>query len=56
MEFMAETGYTPHIKRIGLPDRFVEHGSVDELYALCGMDEESIVAAISECVRGGAKQ
>ena len=56
MEFMAENGYTPRIKRIGLPDRFVEHGSVAELYALCGMDEESIAAAISECVRGGAKQ
>ena len=42
-EFMADKGYTPRIKRIGIPDRFVEHGSIPELYNLCGMDAESIV-------------
>lgn len=42
LEFMADNGYTPKVQRIGVPDRFVEHGTVQELYALCGMDEESI--------------
>ena len=42
LEFMADNGYRPHVQRIGVPDRFVEHGTVQELYALCGMDEDSI--------------
>ena len=41
-EFMSENGYSPRIKRIGIPDRFVEHGTIPELYKLCGMDAESI--------------
>ena len=42
LEFMSDHGYTPTIKRIGLPDKFVQHGTVTELYQLCGMDENSI--------------
>lgn len=46
LEFMADNGYAPHIERIGLPDSFVEHGSPQELYQLCGMDEEAIYQRI----------
>lgn len=42
MEFMAENGYTSRIQRIGINDTFVEHGSIPELFRLCGMDAESI--------------
>ena len=42
LEFMSERGYTPVIKRIGIPDSFVQHGTLEELYRLCGMDEDSI--------------
>ena len=42
LEFMADHDYTPQVKRIGIPDVFVEHGSPEELYHLCGMDEEGI--------------
>lgn len=42
LEFMADNGYTPRIERIGLPDHFVEHGSIQQLHQLCGIDEESI--------------
>ena len=31
-EFMCEHGYTPRIKRIGIPDAFIEHGSIPELF------------------------
>jgi 1-deoxy-D-xylulose-5-phosphate synthase len=48
VEFMAENGYTPRIKRIGVADAFVEHGSIPELYSLCGMDAKSIAQAIKE--------
>ena len=43
LEFMADNGYTPQVRRIGVPDKFVEHGPVQELYRLCGMDEDEIV-------------
>lgn len=43
LEFMADHGYAARVKRIGIPDRFVEHGNVQELYKLCQMDEDGIV-------------
>jgi 1-deoxy-D-xylulose-5-phosphate synthase len=48
MEFMADNGYTPRIRRIGIADAFVEHGSIPELYSLCGMDADSIAKTIKE--------
>ena len=48
LEFMADNGYYPHVKRVGLPDEFVEHGCVKELYHLCGMDEEGILKELKE--------
>lgn len=47
LEFMADQGYAPRVKRIGLPDSFIEHGTPDELYHLCGMDEEGIYNALT---------
>jgi 1-deoxy-D-xylulose-5-phosphate synthase len=47
-EFMADNGYSPRIRRIGVGDTFVEHGSITELYHLCGMDAASIARAIKE--------
>lgn len=41
-EFMADHNYSAEIKRLGIPDRFVEHGSQQQLYAECGYDEEGI--------------
>ena len=51
LEFMADNGYTPKVKRIGVPDRFIEHGSVPELFKLCGMDSESIAEVVKEMVK-----
>lgn len=47
LEFMADHGYKPDVKRIGVPDTFVEHGTVAELHHLCGMDEEGICRQLS---------
>ncbi len=46
LEFMADNGYTPQVVRIGIPDHFVEHGTVKQLYHLCSMDEEGIIKAL----------
>ncbi len=45
-EFMTQNGYSPRIKRIGVPDRFIEHGTIEEQYRLCGMDAGSISQAL----------
>ena len=48
LEWLSDHGYTPTVKRMGMPDEFVEHGTVAELKRICNMDIDSIVAAIKE--------
>ena len=48
MEWMSDHGYQPCIKRLGLPDQFVEHGKVSELHAIVGIDQESIKETINQ--------
>lgn len=45
-EFMTENGYTPRIRRIGVPDQFIEHGTISQLFKICGMDAERIFKTI----------
>lgn len=47
-EFAAQNGYTQKLIPLGLPDRFVTHGSVAELHKECGIDAESIAKMILE--------
>lgn len=42
LEWMSDNGYMPSIKRLGLPDQFIEHGTVPELREIAGIDKESI--------------
>lgn len=46
LEYLADHHYTPEVVRMGLPDKFVEHGSVPELYKIVGLDEDSIVKTL----------
>ena len=46
MEFMSDGGYDTRVVRMGIEDHFVQHGSVDELYRICGLDEDSIYEKI----------
>lgn len=48
VEYMADNGYNPVIRRMGLPDRFIEHGSTPQLLHLCHIDEDAIISALSE--------
>jgi 1-deoxy-D-xylulose-5-phosphate synthase len=45
LEFMADHGYTAKVKRLGIPDAYIEHGTQDELYKECGFDVEGMVVA-----------
>jgi len=42
IEFMSENGYQAKIKRLGIPDAYIEHGEPHELLKECGFDEDSI--------------
>jgi len=48
LEFFSENNYTPMVKRVGLPDQFVEHGSITELNRLCGLDKKGIEKAVRD--------
>ena len=48
LEWMNDHGYHPQITRLGLPDEFVEHGTVEELQHIVGIDKEAILAAINK--------
>lgn len=45
-EWMADHHYTPEIVRLGLPDEFVEHGTVSELRRIVGIDKATIIQHI----------
>lgn len=45
LEYMAEKGYRNKIKMLGIPDKFIEHGTPDELYKECGIDSNGITSA-----------
>lgn len=46
LEWMSDHGYTPVVHRLGMPDHFVEHGSVGQLRQMCGYDKDNIKRVI----------
>ena len=48
LEWMNEHDYHPKVTILGMPDEFVEHGTVAELQKIVGVDTESIIKAITE--------
>ena len=47
-EYLADNGRTLNLLRLGLPDKFVEQGTQDELLALCGLQPEQMAEKIKE--------
>lgn len=56
LEFAADHGYKSSIKRLGIPDKFVEHGSQLELHKECGFDPEGIALAAIKIVGQKSKK
>ena len=46
MEWMNDHNYHPTIQRLGLPDNFVEHGTIPQLQAIVGIDKANVKEAI----------
>ncbi|MEY2937888.1 MAG: hypothetical protein RL062_477 [Bacteroidota bacterium] len=55
LEFMGDNGYACQVKRLGIPDRYIEHGTQDELYIECGFDVASMVTAAQSMLQKGVK-
>ena len=53
MEWMSDQHYTCHIARLGLPDHFVEHGTVAQLQHIVGIDKEGISQAVNHELEEG---
>jgi 1-deoxy-D-xylulose-5-phosphate synthase len=51
LEFMAANNYSAAVKRLGIPDRIVEHGKPEELHRECGYDAASIAQATREMMK-----
>jgi 1-deoxy-D-xylulose-5-phosphate synthase len=51
IEFMTDQGFNARVKRLGIPDRFIDHGTQEELYQECGYDRDSIYSTAREMIK-----
>jgi 1-deoxy-D-xylulose-5-phosphate synthase len=55
LEFMADHSYFAEVKRLGIPDRIVEHGEQIELHRECGFDPDGIERTVIEMLEPVSK-
>jgi 1-deoxy-D-xylulose-5-phosphate synthase len=48
LEFLSDNNYQVQVKRLGIPDSFIEHGTPEELYHMLKLDAEGIANSITE--------
>lgn len=53
LEFMADHQYSSVLKRIGIPDQFIDHGTTDELYRELGLDQQGIYQTLKSFLQKG---
>ncbi|MFK7900615.1 MAG: 1-deoxy-D-xylulose-5-phosphate synthase [Cyclobacteriaceae bacterium] len=46
LEFISDQGYAVKVKRLGIPDKFIDHGTQEQLHALCGYDQQAILDTV----------
>lgn len=51
IEFMTENQYSSRVKRMGVPDRFIDQGTTEELYRECGFDAEGIFTTVKQFLK-----
>lgn len=54
-EFKTEHNYPNEIYLLGIPDRFIKHGSPDELYDICGYNKAGIITVIKKIYKKCSK-
>lgn len=50
LEFMADNNYSAQVVRLGIPDKFIEHGEQTELYRECNFDAQAIIETAKKIV------
>lgn len=56
LEFMVDNDYSASVKRLGIPDEFIDHGSQEQLYTECDYNTDSIVATAVTLVGAKSKK
>jgi 1-deoxy-D-xylulose-5-phosphate synthase len=57
IEFLADADINGvEIRRLGVPDRFIPHGTQEELRKMCGFDKDAIAQAVLQMVRRRKKR
>lgn len=51
LEFMSNQKFSSNIERIGIPDEYIEHGSVSDLLAEVGLTKQQIVERVKTMVQ-----
>ena len=49
--FLNENGYKTNVIKLGIADTFIEHGTLEQLHAMCGIDSAGIEQAITEALK-----
>ena len=50
IEFMVDHNYKAEVRRLGIPDKWIEHGEQVELWKECGYDADSIATTAQQMV------
>jgi len=50
-EFMSDHKYQANLVRLGIPDKFIEHGSQEQLFAECNLSKEQIAQLIYQMAK-----
>lgn len=51
VEWLSDNGYSNSVTRLGIPDKFISQGTVDELHEICGLDVNSIYHTVLKSVK-----
>ena len=54
LEFISEHNYSVKVEMLGIPDRFINHGSQEELYNECSYNEKAIIKTVKKMVTPSA--
>ncbi|HNS16605.1 MAG TPA: 1-deoxy-D-xylulose-5-phosphate synthase [Bacteroidales bacterium] len=50
LEYMADHSHSARVYRLGVPDQFIEQGTIQELQAECGYDPKGIIRSVKEMI------
>jgi 1-deoxy-D-xylulose-5-phosphate synthase len=50
LEFMSDHSYSATVTRLGVPDHFIDQGTIEELHAHCGYDRTGIISCVKDMI------